>query len=162
MKTSRGKRTTGLRKACKNARWVTLTRRTTMRKKQFSGWTRTGKQAVEFVECVEHRGAMRHGVFLCGMSCKRAAQEEEEPKTQAHTPCLGHPVRKVSSPWERLRPYEFQPTFSGRPRRVLRSVSKRSTSVSRSRRLSFSATSSVSNSTSAVAVASLWVTRDRK
>jgi hypothetical protein len=35
-----------------------------MWKKRFTGWKRTGKQAVEFVERIEHRGEIRHGVFL--------------------------------------------------------------------------------------------------
>jgi len=35
-----------------------------MWKMRFTGWKRTGKQAVEFIECIEHRGAIRHGVFF--------------------------------------------------------------------------------------------------
>jgi hypothetical protein len=38
-----------------------------MWKKRFSGWNRTGKQTVEFIECIEHRGAIRHGVFFCAV-----------------------------------------------------------------------------------------------
>src|SRR5208337_614381 len=66
MRILRRKRTTGLRRACKSARGVTLTRRTIMWKKRFTGWKRTGKQTVEFAACIEHRGAVRHGVFFGG------------------------------------------------------------------------------------------------
>jgi len=86
-----------------------------MWKKRFTGWKRTSKQPGEFVACIEHRGAMRHGVFL--RIGARATQEEEElksqtygqvtsfqllvfsfgeekPNAQARTVCLGQPAWK--------------------------------------------------------------------
>src|SRR5271157_357538 len=75
MRTYRRKRTTNLPKACNSGRWSTLTRRTIMWRRRSTGWKRTSKQPVRFVERIERRGAMRHGVFFVRGLAKSLSNE---------------------------------------------------------------------------------------